>query len=63
MRFAGNKIFLVLASILVGANASGAVELGIDVLESNGSTSMASVCASTLSLPSEFDFRTQAILS
>ena len=36
MRFAGNKIFIVLASVLVGANASGAVELGIDVLESNG---------------------------
>jgi len=36
MRFAGNKIFVVLASVLVGANASGAVELGIDVLESNG---------------------------
>ena len=36
MRFAGNKIFLVLASILVGANASEAVELGIDVLESSG---------------------------
>jgi uncharacterized protein YbbC (DUF1343 family) len=36
MRFAGNKIFLVFASVLVGANASGAVELGIDVLESSG---------------------------
>ena len=36
MRFAGNKIFVVLASVLVGANACGAVELGIDVLESNG---------------------------
>ena len=36
MRFAGNKIFVVLASVLVGANASGAVELGIDVLKSNG---------------------------
>jgi uncharacterized protein YbbC (DUF1343 family) len=36
MRFAGNKIFVVLASVLVGANASGAVELGIDVLEWNG---------------------------
>ena len=36
MRFAGNKIFLVLASILVGANASEAVDLGIDVLESSG---------------------------
>ncbi len=37
MRFAGNKIFVVLASVLVGANASGAVALGTDVLESNGS--------------------------
>jgi|SRR6476469_8563661 len=36
MRSAGNKIFVVFASVLVGANASGAVELGIDVLESNG---------------------------
>ena len=36
MRFAGNKIFVVLPSILVGATASGAVELGIDVLKSNG---------------------------
>ena len=36
MRFGGNKIFLVLASVLIGANVSGAVELGIDVLESNG---------------------------
>ena len=35
MRFAGSKIFVVLASVLVGANASGALELGIDVLESN----------------------------
>ena len=34
MRFAGNKIFVVLASVLVGANAFGAVELGIEVLES-----------------------------
>jgi uncharacterized protein YbbC (DUF1343 family) len=36
MRFAGNKIFVVLASVLFAANTSGAVELGIDVLESNG---------------------------
>jgi hypothetical protein len=36
MRFVGNKIFVVLASVLVGVNASGAVELGIDVTESNG---------------------------
>jgi hypothetical protein len=36
MRFAGNKIFLVLASVLVGANESEAVELDIDVLESSG---------------------------
>jgi uncharacterized protein YbbC (DUF1343 family) len=36
MRFAGNKIFVLLASVLVGANASAAVELGIDVLGSNG---------------------------
>jgi hypothetical protein len=35
MRLAGNKIFVVLASVLVRVNASGAVELGIDVLESN----------------------------
>jgi uncharacterized protein YbbC (DUF1343 family) len=35
MRFAGNKILLVFASVLVGANAFGAVELGIDVLESS----------------------------
>ena len=38
MRFAGNKIFVVLASVLVGANASGALELGVDVRESNGYT-------------------------
>ena len=36
MRFAGNKIFLVFASVLVGANAFGAVELGIDALGSSG---------------------------
>jgi uncharacterized protein YbbC (DUF1343 family) len=36
MRSAGNKIFAVLALALVGMNASGGVELGIDVLESNG---------------------------
>jgi hypothetical protein len=36
MRSPGNKIFVVFASVLVGANASGAVELGIDVLESDG---------------------------
>jgi uncharacterized protein YbbC (DUF1343 family) len=36
MRFAGNRIFLALASVAIAANARGAVELGIDVLESNG---------------------------
>jgi len=36
MRFGGNKIFLVLASVLIGANVFGPVEFGIDVLESNG---------------------------
>jgi uncharacterized protein YbbC (DUF1343 family) len=36
MRFGGNKIFLVLASVLIGANVSGPVEFGVDVLESNG---------------------------
>jgi uncharacterized protein YbbC (DUF1343 family) len=36
MRFAGNRIFLALASVVIAANARGAVELGIDVLESNG---------------------------
>jgi len=36
MRFAGNKIFVALATIATAANARGAVELGIDVLESNG---------------------------
>ena len=36
MRCAGNKIFVVLASVLIGSNASGAVGLGIDLLESNG---------------------------
>ena len=36
MRFAGNRIFVALASIVIAANARGAVELGIDVLESNG---------------------------
>jgi uncharacterized protein YbbC (DUF1343 family) len=36
MRFAGNRIFLVAASVVIAANARGAVELGIDVLESNG---------------------------
>jgi uncharacterized protein YbbC (DUF1343 family) len=36
MRFAGNKIFVVFASVLVGANAFGAVELGIEVRESSG---------------------------
>src|SRR5437879_12110006 len=36
MRFAGNKIFVALATMVIAANARGAVELGIDVLESNG---------------------------
>jgi uncharacterized protein YbbC (DUF1343 family) len=36
MRFAGNRIFVALASVVIAANAWGAVELGIDVLESNG---------------------------
>lgn len=36
MRFAGNKIFLAIVSVVIAANARGAVELGIDVLESNG---------------------------
>lgn len=36
MRFAGNRIFIAVASVVIAANARGAVELGIDVLESNG---------------------------
>src|SRR5215467_10654959 len=36
MRSARNKIFAVLALALVGVKASGGVELGIDVLQSNG---------------------------
>jgi uncharacterized protein YbbC (DUF1343 family) len=36
MRFAGNRIFLAFASVVIAANARGAAELGIDVLESNG---------------------------
>jgi hypothetical protein len=36
MRFAGNKILVLLASVLPGTNAFRALELGIDVLESNG---------------------------
>ena len=36
MRFAGNKFFAGLASVVIAANAQGAVELGIDVLESTG---------------------------
>jgi uncharacterized protein YbbC (DUF1343 family) len=36
MRFAGNKIFVSLAAVVIAANARGAVELGIDVLEANG---------------------------
>src|SRR5436305_13592758 len=38
MRSAGNRIFVALASVLIAAGARGAVELGIDVLESNGYT-------------------------
>src|SRR2546422_5377838 len=40
MRFAGNKIFVALATIAIAANARGAVELGIDVLESSGYASL-----------------------
>jgi uncharacterized protein YbbC (DUF1343 family) len=36
MRFAGNRIFAALALVVIAAGARGAVELGIDVLESNG---------------------------
>jgi len=36
MRFAGNRIFLALASVVIPANGRGAVELGIDRVESNG---------------------------
>jgi len=36
MRFAGNRIFAALALVVIAADARGAVELGIDVLESNG---------------------------
>ena len=36
MRFAGNRIFVALALVMIVANAQGAVELGIDVLEANG---------------------------
>jgi uncharacterized protein YbbC (DUF1343 family) len=36
MRFAGNRIFAALVLVVIVADARGAVELGIDVLESNG---------------------------
>jgi len=36
MRSAGNRIFVTLASVVITANARGAVELGIDVLEAKG---------------------------
>src|SRR5438093_2814273 len=36
MRFVGNRFFVALALVAIATNASGAVELGIDVLESNG---------------------------
>src|SRR5438094_7226430 len=36
MRFAGNRIFAALALVVIAAGARGAVELGIDVTESNG---------------------------
>jgi uncharacterized protein YbbC (DUF1343 family) len=36
MRSAGNRIFVALASVLIAADAQDAVELGIDVVESNG---------------------------
>src|SRR5436190_23868793 len=36
MRFAGNRIFVALALVVIAAAARSAVELGIDVLESNG---------------------------
>ncbi len=36
MRFAGNRIFAALALVAIAAGARGAVELGIDLLESNG---------------------------
>ena len=36
MRSAGNRIFVALASVVIAANARGAVELGIDVLEAKG---------------------------
>ena len=36
MRFAGNRIFAALALVVIAAGARGAVELGIDVPESNG---------------------------
>jgi uncharacterized protein YbbC (DUF1343 family) len=36
MRSAGNRIFVALASVVIAADARSAVELGIDVVESNG---------------------------
>ncbi len=36
MRFAGNRIFAALALVVIEAGARGAVEMGIDVIESNG---------------------------
>src|SRR5438477_946384 len=36
MRFAGNRIFVALALVVIAANAQSAVELGVDVLEANG---------------------------
>ena len=40
MRFGGNKFFLVLASVQVGANEFETVEHGIDLLESSGFASV-----------------------
>jgi len=36
MRFAGNRIFAALALVVIAAGARSTVQLGIDVLESNG---------------------------
>ena len=36
MRSAGNRIFVDLVSVVIAADAQGAVVLGIDVVESNG---------------------------
>ena len=63
MRFAGNRIFAALALVVIAAGARGAVELGIDVLESNGYALLKNKRVGLITNQTEVDLAASGILT